>query len=55
MIRFILGLVIIMGAAGGLEKDTIDISQMLLWSTLGLLLMGWAASSLNKEEEEDIV
>jgi len=40
-----------MGAAGGLEQDTMGIPEMLLWSGIGLSLMIWAAKDWGTEDE----
>jgi hypothetical protein len=51
MIRFVLGFLIVFGVVGGLDADTINIGLASLVATLGLLLMLWAVSTLNKENE----
>ena len=38
MMRFVLGLFIVMGAVGGLEQNTMTINQCLAFSMMGLSL-----------------
>lgn len=46
MIRFITGLLLVMGSVGGLEHDTATITQAIAGAALGLALMFWALPKL---------
>jgi hypothetical protein len=50
MIRFCLGLLIVMGVAGndcdGKCAPSMDLTQMLIWSAVGLGLMLWSLPKL---------
>lgn len=50
MIRFAIGLFLIMGGVGGLEQDTATISEALIVCIAGLALMVWALPKLASEE-----
>ena len=52
MIRFMLGLVVVMGSMGGLEHDTATITQALLGCAAGLLLMMWALPKLIQQGQD---
>jgi hypothetical protein len=52
MIRFMLGLVVVMGSVGGLEHDTATITQALLGCAVGLLLMMWALPKLIQQGQD---
>lgn len=49
MIRFILGLVLVMGAVGGLEQDTATWTQFFLTAGAGIALMLWALPKLAQQ------
>jgi len=49
MIRFMLGLLLIMGAVGGLEQDTATWTQFFLTALAGVGLMLWALPKLAQE------
>jgi hypothetical protein len=51
MIRFVLGLLLVMGSVGGLEQDTATFTQAILGSFAGLLLMVWALPKLISQGE----
>ena len=51
MIRFMLGLLIVMGSVGGLEQDTMGFGQFFLWTGLGLGLMMFGAAKLATMEQ----
>jgi len=46
MIRFIAGLLLCMGAVGGLDHDTMTFVQFFMFAGFGLGLMFWAVPSL---------
>ena len=46
MIRFVAGLLLCMGAVGGLEHDTMTFTQFFMFAGLGLGLMFWAVPKL---------
>tara|TARA_R110000824_G_scaffold227156_1_gene414968 strand:+ start:177 stop:335 length:159 start_codon:yes stop_codon:yes gene_type:complete len=46
MIRFIVGLFLVMGAVGGLEMDTMGFGQFFLFTAIGFALMFWAMPKL---------
>ena len=52
MMRFVLGLFIVMGAVGGLEQNTMTINQCLAFSMMGFLLMCWALPDIWEEYGE---
>ena len=41
MIRIVIGLIMIMGSAGGIEMDTATMTQALLLAIAGLCIMLW--------------
>lgn len=41
MIRFIVGLILLMGAAGGSDTGTATFLESIIWSVIGLALMAW--------------
>ena len=49
MIRFMLGLILVMGAVGGLEQDTATFTQFFITASLGIALMLWALPKLAQE------
>lgn len=49
MIRFIVGLFLVMGSVGGLEMDTMGFAQFFLFSGIGLALMFWALPKLTAQ------
>ena len=51
MIRFVVGLILVMGSVGGLEQDTATFTQAILGSLAGLLLMVWALPKLVNQGE----
>ena len=53
MIRFVLGLILVMGAAGGLEQDTATITQTLVLAGIGLGLMLWALPKVTSNGLDD--
>ena len=50
MIRFALGLLLVMGAVGGLEQDTATFTQAILGATAGIAMMLWALPKLVQEQ-----
>lgn len=50
MIRFVLGLFLVMGSVGGLEQNTATWTQFFLGCGIGLGLMLWALPKLASEE-----
>ena len=44
MIRILIGLVLVMGAAGGIEMETANMTQSLLLALAGLFFMVWPIS-----------
>jgi hypothetical protein len=54
MIRWCIGFFLVLGSVGGLEQDTMTISQTLAFATLGFVLIGWATSDFNKQYGEDV-
>ena len=53
MIRFLLGLLLVMGAVGGLEQDTATFTEAIAGSLIGLALMFWALPKMIAQGEED--
>lgn len=51
MIRFVLGLLLVMGSVGGLEQDTATFTEAILGSLLGFSLMLWALPKLIAQGE----
>jgi hypothetical protein len=51
-IRVVVGLLVVMGAVGGLDADTATMAQGLSLSALGLALMAWGTYAMNKEHED---
>mgnify|MGYP000040999302 FL=1 len=51
MIRFVLGLIVVMGSVGGLENDTATFMQAIAGSLVGLALMAWALPKLIAQGE----
>ena len=51
MIRFVIGLILVSGAVGGLEMDTATFSEAIAWSITGLTLMLSALPKLMQEGE----
>ena len=49
MIRFILGLVLVMGAVGGLEQNTATWTQFFLTAGAGIAFMLWALPKLAQQ------
>ena len=49
MIRFVIGLFLIMGGVGGLEQDTATITQALITCGIGLGFMFWALPKIASE------
>jgi len=50
MIRFVIGLGLIMGSVGGLEMDTMSFTEFFMYTGVGLGLMVWALPKLAREE-----
>jgi len=50
MIRFMLGLILVMGAVGGLEHNTATWTQFAVTTLVGLGLMLWALPKLIEQE-----
>ena len=46
MIRFIAGLLLCMGAVGGLEQDTMTFAQFFMFAGIGLGLIFWAVPAM---------
>jgi hypothetical protein len=46
MIRFILGLFILLGTAGGLELDALTLRDGVMWLAFGMALILWSLNSL---------
>lgn len=46
MIRFVLGLLIVFGAVGGIEQETATLLQGTITAAVGLLLMYWSLPKL---------
>ena len=53
MIRFMIGMLLVMGSVGGLEQDTATFTEAILGSLLGLTLMFWAIAALNALADEE--
>jgi len=49
MIRFILGLVIVLGAVGGTDQGTMGLLHSTLTAVGGLLLMFWAMPKIKQQ------
>jgi|TARA_B110000977_G_scaffold188208_1_gene256191 hypothetical protein len=52
MIRFITGLIVVMGCVGGLEQDTMTFGQFFIYAPIGIALMLWAMPKLIRQGEE---
>lgn len=46
MIRFMFGLILVIGAVGGLEQNTASWTQFFIASAIGFALMIWALPKL---------
>ena len=53
MIRFMLGLILVIGAAGGLEQDTATISETLMLAAVGFGLMLWGMEKVTSNGLDD--
>jgi hypothetical protein len=51
-IRVVVGLLVIMGAVGGLDADTATFAQGTALAGLGLALMAWGTLAMNKEQAD---
>jgi len=51
MIRFIIGLLLIFGAVGGMDADTAPIVQCAVIALAGVSLMWWAIPAVNEERK----
>ena len=49
MIRWFIGFFLVIGSAGGLEMDTMTISETLAFAFLGFALMAWATPKIVKQ------
>jgi len=49
MIRFILGLIIVLGAVGGMDQGTLGMMHSALTAIGGLLLMIWAMPKIKQQ------
>jgi hypothetical protein len=46
MIRFAIGLFLLIGLAGGLEQETVNYSEFFLYAGIGLILIIWPMPKL---------
>jgi hypothetical protein len=46
MIRFVIGLFLLIGLAGGLEQETVNYSEFFLYAGIGLILIIWPMPKL---------
>jgi hypothetical protein len=46
MIRFIVGMYLLIGCVGGLEQDTMGFAQFFLFASIGMALMIWSMPKL---------
>lgn len=51
-IRILLGMLMVMGAVGGMEQETATLTQGAILAAIGLLIMGSGVSAANKQENE---
>ena len=51
-IRLVVGLLVVMGAVGGLDADTATLLQGMSLSAVGLALMAWGVVDMNKEQQD---
>jgi hypothetical protein len=51
MIRFFLGLILVMGGVGGLENDTATFTQAITTCLIGFALMLWALPKIVSQGE----
>jgi hypothetical protein len=51
-IRLVVGLLVVMGAVGGLDADTATLAQGMSLAALGLALMGWGVVDMNREQAD---
>jgi|TARA_R110000822_G_scaffold27257_1_gene81539 hypothetical protein len=49
MIRFIVGMFLLIGCVGGLEQDTMGFTQFFLFASIGMALMIWSMPKLIAE------
>tara|TARA_R100001369_G_scaffold1749_1_gene5809 strand:- start:150 stop:302 length:153 start_codon:yes stop_codon:yes gene_type:complete len=49
MIRFWIGLLLLMGCAGGLEQETVNSAQLFLGISIGMILMVTGTIKINKQ------
>ena len=54
MIRWFIGFFLVLGSVGGLEQDTMTITETMACAFLGLGLMGWATYDFNMQYGEDV-
>jgi len=47
MIRFIVGMFLVLGSVGGLEMDTMGFGEFFLWSSIGLTSMFFGVKKIN--------
>jgi hypothetical protein len=52
MIRFGIGFLLMMGAVGGVEQDTLGLLEGLTFALIGCILMLWAVPTMNEKEGE---
>lgn len=50
-IRFLLGLLIVFGAVGGMEHETATMSEGILLSIIGLISMFSGVNAMNEQEK----
>ena len=53
MIKFIVGLLLVYGAVGGMEQQPFYFAEQVSIAALGLLLMWWGTVSLQKSKGND--
>jgi len=54
MIRWMIGFFLVIGSVGGLENNTMAITETMAFAFMGLALMGWATADINKQYGEDV-
>lgn len=52
MIRLIIGLIVVLGAVGGLEQDTATFFEATMFALVGLSLMAWPIVDGTVNDEE---
>lgn len=51
LLRFMLGLVLVFGAAGGLDDPTAPVFTLLAIAVVGIALMYWATVAMNRHAD----